>query len=167
MSKKSETLEVRLSFELKEQLRTAAESRGASVSELVRDISEAYLLSPETTFSASRWWLLIRRNWKSFAGGLIGLIVLAGLMLAIVESDYFSSTARAFRTIDLNADGRIGEPELALHYGENWANSVPMPQIDIDGDRHLMLSEFQAWQLAIQLQAYQRLQSSDDAGGAH
>lgn len=161
MSKKSETLEVRLSYALKEQLKTAAESRGSSVSELVRDISEDYLLSPENTFSASRWWLLLRRNWKLLAGGLMGLVTLAAITLAIIESDYMSSTARAFRSIDLDADGRIGGPELELRYGADWVSAVPLAEIDIDGDQHLMLSEFQAWQISVQMQAYQRLSAAN------
>lgn len=161
MSKKSETLEVRLSFELKEQLKAAAESRGGSVSELVREISEAYLLSPQATFSASRWWLLVRRNWKLLGGGLTGLVALAAITLAIVESDYLSDTARAFRAIDLDGDGRIGGPELELRYGADWASAVPLDEIDVDGDQHLMLSEFQAWQISVQMQAFQRLNTAN------
>ena len=160
MSKKSETLEVRLSFELKEQLRAAAESRGQSVSVLVREISEAYLLSPQTTFSASRWWLLLRRNWQLIGGALGSLVILAAITLAIVESDYMSDTARAFRSIDLDGDGRIGAPELELRYGASWQQAVPMAQIDVDDDQHLMLSEFQAWQLSVQMQAWQRLNAA-------
>jgi len=160
MAKKSETIEIRLSHEAKEALKHAATSRSETVSELVRSLVDAYLDSPEHAFSVPRWWAITKRHGMLWLGAATCLVLALAAVLAILESDYLSSNARAFRSLDLNADGRIAGPELEMHYGGGWTSIVPMAQIDIDADQTLSRAEYDAWQVTIHMAAYQQLIAS-------
>lgn len=69
MSKKSEKLEIRLSYEEKQELASVAETEGRTVSDLVRGLIRRYVRT-----SAAR--LPQKRSWLKWAGiGLVGLLI--------------------------------------------------------------------------------------------
>ena len=70
MSKKSEKLEIRLSYEDKQELALAAETEGRSVSDLVRGLIRRYIKTSAARLPEVRFW---KRLWPS----LVGLAVAA------------------------------------------------------------------------------------------
>ena len=69
MSKKSEKLEIRLSYEEKQELASVAETEGRTVSELVRGLIRRYVQTSAARLPQKKFWL----KWVAFC--FLGLLI--------------------------------------------------------------------------------------------
>ena len=115
MTKKSETLEIRVSYELKNKLADLSEQHGSSMSELVRGVIDRELAGPSSDNIGEHDMPV--RSLSNFAPKT--LYVLPVLLLAGVYWGSAQTPAQAtpmarmfFTELDRNGDGVITKPEF-------------------------------------------------------
>lgn len=114
-AKKSETLEVRVSYPLKTAFAEDCRRRGVTVSDAVRDLMEARLTRAE-----GRPWInrsrietmmhLITRRPRALAGS--GLAALAALSLGLAAPSAANDGRAVFDELDTDGDGYVGRQEF-------------------------------------------------------
>lgn len=114
MSKKTETLELRLSPELKEALNEISQARNTPMSQIVRSLVEREI-SPQVTSQKGKDLMMITPTWTKMLAASVCILGLASLSLfSNTSSAAALATARVtFAEFDLNADGKVTPDEFA------------------------------------------------------
>ncbi|WP_170412858.1 EF-hand domain-containing protein [Ruegeria atlantica] len=170
MTKKSETLEIRVSYELKSKLADLSEQRGSSMSELVRGVIDRELAGPSPNTVGEDDMPV--RSLSRFAPKT--LYVLPVLLLAGLYWGSGQTPAQAtpmarifFAELDRNGDGQITQSEFHQFLLEEDALFVPddcdaasesctaeaiaaeeIERADSNADGHVEYSEFEIFYLA-------------------
>ncbi|WP_170557504.1 EF-hand domain-containing protein [Ruegeria atlantica] len=170
MTKKSETLEIRVSYELKSKLADLSEQRGSSMSELVRGVIDRELAGPSPENVGDDDMpipTLSRFAPKSLY--LLPVLLLAGLYWGSGQTPAQATpTSRVFfAELDRNGDGHITQTEFHEFLTEEDAQFVPedcdaasepctaeaiaaeeISRADSNADGHVEYSEFEIFFLA-------------------
>ena len=164
MSKKSESLEVRVSHEMKDQLRRASQAEGESTSSVLRTLIEGFIAAPGDALqrhsSLTRWSLRA----KILVVSTVLLITFIFAAIGVGQLDYFTEGAREFRQLDANRDGYLNAPEIELSRG---SQALDLISIDLNGDGLVSLAEYRARKAQQTLEAYDAIISareSEDGG---
>lgn len=128
MAKKSETLEIRVSYELKTKLADLSEERGSSMSELVRGVIDRELAGPSPDTVGEDDMPL--RSLSHFAPKtlyVLPVLLLAGLYWGAAQTPAQATpNARIFFTeLDRDGDGVITQSELHRFLTEEEVLFVP------------------------------------------
>ncbi|MEX0283594.1 MAG: EF-hand domain-containing protein [Paracoccaceae bacterium] len=168
MSKKSETLEIRMSHEQKTELAALSRARGASMSEVVRDVIDQELQGPPQTLNGD---LNMPRSRLFHFGTSAVLYMLPILLLTALYWSSAQSPAGAtssarifFAELDHDGDGVITETEYHQFLVQEEAMWGPedcdaeaelcstqaiaaeeMKRIDADADGFVAYREFEAF----------------------
>jgi len=113
MSKKTETIEVRVSPELKDELHGLSQQRGEAMSQTVRSLVEREVSLGAYPNANGENAMLNLKKTASFGGATLGLIGLAMVWNVATQAPVVaqSSVRMAFTEMDLNGDGGISEVE--------------------------------------------------------
>ncbi|MEJ6401979.1 EF-hand domain-containing protein [Yoonia sp. 2307UL14-13] len=113
MTKKTETLELRLSPELKEALSDVSKSRNTPMSQIVRSLVECEI-SPQTIPKNGKDLTMMTPTWTKMLTASACMLGLASLSLLSNPGNAAAlATARVtFAEFDLNADGKITPDEF-------------------------------------------------------
>ena len=120
MTKKTESLELRLSPELKEALSDVSKSRGAPMSQIVRSLVEREVNGGPDLNVLGKETIMTKRTLNSmFAAGAC-VLAIAGLSLVAETSPLAAqATARmAFAEFDLDGDGKVTQSEFDTIHAE-------------------------------------------------
>ena len=110
MSKKSEKLEIRLSYEDKQELALTAETEGRSVSDLVRGLIRRYIKTSAARLPEVRFW---KRLWPS----LVGLAVAA----------FMAGHLATWGMMKLHSHGHKSEPAIYNLLAQIGGGSLTTP----------------------------------------
>ncbi|CUH41383.1 EF-hand domain-containing protein [Ruegeria atlantica] len=170
MTKKSETLEIRVSYELKSKLADLSEQRGSSMSELVRGVIDRELAGPSPdTVGEDEMPIRTLSRFAPKTLYLLPVLLLAGLYWGSAQTPAQATPmARIFfAELDRDGDGVITEPELyqflteeeGLIVGDDCdvteesctPEAIAAEEInraDSNADGHVEYSEFEIFYLA-------------------
>jgi len=125
MSKKTETIEVRVSPELKDELHGLSQQRGEAMSQIVRSLVEREVSLVAYPNANGENTMLNLKKAARFGGATLGLIGLAMVWNVTTQAPVMaqSSVRMAFTEMDLNGDGVISEAEY----------NTPPAMLDDDG----------------------------------
>ena len=128
MAKKSETLEIRVSYDLKRKLADLSDKRGSSMSELVRGVIDKELAGPTPDIIGEQD--MPRRSIARFAPKTLyalPVLLLAGAYWGSAQAPAEATPmARMFFTeLDLNGDGVITQSEFHHFLSEDDVLFVP------------------------------------------
>lgn len=149
-SKKTETIEIRLSPELKSALGRLSQGQGRSMSEMVRNLIEGEVDGPRPSIlngAPPMKTLNFAPIWRGLAFGLPILILATVYLLSAQSPATASEEARMFfAELDVNGDGQVGQSEVeAFLVAEEWTPETDCGTPDADP---CALSEMAALQLA-------------------
>ena len=166
MSKKTESIEIRLSPELKSALSRISDGKGRSMSEMVRGLIEGEVAGGGISQPLHGEPIMLRstfsRAMRAFAFA-IPILALAAVYLVSAQSPArANSEIRVFFSeVDANGDDRITLPEVEAFIAEDWeadpdcaADSDPctvtehaqfqLNRADADGSADVSYAEFEA-----------------------
>ena len=128
MSKKSEKLEIRLSYEEKQELASVAETEGRTVSDLVRGLIRRYM-------KVTRGRLPQKTSWLKWAG-----IGLAGLLIGHLGTWAYTQSHRHDDPARYNLSARIGNSSLDTPILASDGYNTEIILADKEGDIKIKLN---------------------------
>jgi len=135
--KKSESLDVRLPYSVKQRFMAQAKARGETASEAVRNFIEAYLdasAAGELPIPKRSFVTMVKPHAKKIAG-MAGAAIGGAFILTLLPTA--AAAEAVFELFDENTDGVLTEGEIA-------PNDTPLIQIlDRDGSGGVSIDEFQ------------------------
>ncbi len=125
MSKKTETIEVRLSPELKSALARVSDGKGNSMSETIRGLIEGEVEGGGTPQPQYGEPIMLRSTYTRALRALAFAIPILALATVYLVSAQSPASANAeirvfFSEVDANGDGRITLPEVEGFLVEDW-----------------------------------------------
>jgi len=128
MSKKSEKLEIRLSYEEKQELASVAETEGRTVSDLVRGLIRRYM-------KVTRGRLPQKKSWLKWAG-----IGLAGLLIGHLGTWAYTQSHRHDDPAIYNLSALIGNSSLNTPILASDGYNTEIVLADKEGDIKIKLN---------------------------